>query len=100
MRGRVSRLAPQDASSAAGRVDAWGQSTISFTTARSAGITVLNFDLTPRSARRSGEAQCAARKHLSNWGQIPILDSSLIGARGLQRNWALTPIATRSAGTA
>ena len=29
----------------------------------------------------------------SNWGQIPIQDSHISGARGADRNWALTPIA-------
>jgi hypothetical protein len=32
-------------------------------------------------------------RHRSNWGQIPIQDSNLSGARNGERNWALTPIA-------
>ena len=41
------------------------------------------------SNRRTGNQRSGNQ---SNWGQIPIQDSHLPGARGDERNWALTPI--------
>jgi hypothetical protein len=59
---------------------------------------VLNWNLTPinfftRYARRWAALLPFRTRHSSNWGQIPIQDSKLSGARGAKRNWALTPIA-------
>ncbi len=47
-------------------------------------------------AERRDSAFRAVLAHLageSNWGQIPIQDKHISGARGVERNWALTPFA-------
>jgi hypothetical protein len=54
--------------------------------------TVLNFDLTPNDGLRASVGMHSARTRQVKWGRTTIQDNALHGARGDERNGALTPI--------